>query len=293
MLGAIFQTAISPAVDLHQCAALVLLRTAVTVSTAEIRFLVVIQVQRRQEYVSSRGCYHYQQISDYCWPVVQEVDGRLRQLRFLYTSLHIITAYLLHRENSPSEGNLPEVNGSTMGCISGRETWLGCDPLWRRRLRRSQKTKPTNNTAAAILPTAIPDMVPAVKGVLLPTITDTLLAVGVLVPAVINLAEELRVVFVPVPVLLIVVVAVVFVLVLLLIVVFVLVLLLIVVVGAMPAVEVWVAVVMIDVAEVLRGVFVLVLMMIVVELQWVYTLFAFACWFFCIVSRVYMLKIQG
>jgi hypothetical protein len=39
-------------------------------------------------------------------------------------------------------------------------------------------------------------------------------------------------------------------------------------------------------------VFVLVLLLIV-ELQWVYVLFAFACWFFCIVSRVYMLKVQG
>ena len=50
---------------------------------------------------------------------------------------------------------------------------------------------------------------------------------------------------------------------------------------------------MIDVVDELRVVFMLVLLLIVVELQCVYVLFAFASWFFCIVSRVYMLKSQG
>ena len=54
-----------------------------------------------------------------------------------------------------------------------------------------------------------------------------------------------------------------------------------------------VVVVVIDLVEELTVLFILVLLLIVVELQWVYVLFAFACWFFCIVSRVYMLKGQG
>jgi len=80
---------------------------------------------------------------------------------------------------------------------------LGGDPSRRRHLRRSQKIKPVDRSTATTLPTAIPDMAPAVRDeASLVKITGEL----VLVAAVTEVSEVLLVLVVLVLVVLLIVV---------------------------------------------------------------------------------------